>query len=135
MGDDHGTMTYEPLNTLKSVADDVWIVDGPVIRFGMPWPKIPFPTRMTIIRIGKSDLFVHSPTRLTEDLKTEIGKLTAPEVTRQGVEMVALCARNATTADTPQKREARDKLFAQKFEAQSERYLNEIRKSAMIEYR
>ena len=78
MGDDHSAMTYEPLNTLKSVADDVWIVDGPVIRFGMPWPKIPFPTRMTIIRIGKSDLFIHSPTRLTEDLKTEIGKLGQP---------------------------------------------------------
>jgi hypothetical protein len=46
MGDDHhSAMTYEPLNTLKSVADDVWIVDGPVIRFGMPWPKMPFPTR------------------------------------------------------------------------------------------
>ena len=77
MADDHSVITYEPLNTLKSVADDVWIVDGPVIRFGMPWPKMPFPTRMTIVRIGKSDLFIHSPTRLTEDLKAEIGELGA----------------------------------------------------------
>ena len=28
--------TYPPLNTLKPVADNVWIVDGPVIEFGMP---------------------------------------------------------------------------------------------------
>ena len=30
--------TYEPLNTLKPVAEDIWIVDGPAIRFyGMPF--------------------------------------------------------------------------------------------------
>ncbi|WP_372056988.1 hypothetical protein P7L74_14930 [Tistrella mobilis] len=43
--------TYDPLFMLKPVAEDVWIVDGPVIRYGMPWPKIPFPTRTTIIRL------------------------------------------------------------------------------------
>lgn len=63
--------TYPPLNTLKPVADDVWIIDGPVIRFGMPWPKMPFPTRMSVIRIGR-DLFIHSPTELTSTLKAEI---------------------------------------------------------------
>jgi hypothetical protein len=40
--------TYPPLDTLKPVAPDVWIVDGPLIRFG-----VQFPTRMTIIRIGQ----------------------------------------------------------------------------------
>jgi peptidyl-prolyl cis-trans isomerase SurA len=45
--------------------------------------------------------------------KTEIGKLTPPEVTKQGIEMVALCGRNTTTVDTPEKREAQNKLFAQ----------------------
>ncbi len=67
--------------------------------------------------------------------KTPVGKMTPPEVTRQGVEMVALCARQATTADTPKKREAREKLFAQKFEKQSKAYLADIRKSALIEFR
>jgi hypothetical protein len=70
-------MTYAPLNTLKSVADNVWLVDGPVIQFGMPWPKMPFPTRMTIIRIGGA-LFVHSPTPLTADLKREIDAIGRP---------------------------------------------------------
>ncbi len=67
--------------------------------------------------------------------KTPIGQLTAPEMTRQGVEMVALCARKPTTADTPKKREIRDKMFQEKFEARSKAYLRDIRKGAMIEYR
>jgi len=67
--------------------------------------------------------------------KTPIGHLTPPEVTKQGVEMVALCARNPTTVDTPKKREIRDKMFAEKYEAKSKAYLQECRKAAMIEYR
>lgn len=67
--------------------------------------------------------------------KTPIGHLTAPEVTKQGIEMVALCGRNPTTVDTPKKREVREKMYSQKFEAKSKWYLNEIRKAAMIEYR
>ena len=67
--------------------------------------------------------------------KTPIGRLTPPEQTKQGVEMVALCARNKTTIDTPKKREMRDKMFVEKYEAKSKWYLQEVRKSAMIEYR
>ena len=67
--------------------------------------------------------------------KTPIGHLTPPEVTKQGVEMVVLCARNPTTVDTPKKREIRDKMFAEKYEAKSKSYLHEVRKAAMIEYR
>jgi peptidyl-prolyl cis-trans isomerase SurA len=65
---------------------------------------------------------------------TPIGHLTPPEVTKQGVEMVALCARNPTTVDTPKKKEIRDKMFSEKFEAKSKAYLKDIRGSAMIEY-
>ena len=67
--------------------------------------------------------------------KTPIGHLTAPEVTKQGVEMVALCSRKPTTVDTPKKREVRDKMYAEKFEKKSKAYLEEARKAAMIEYR
>src|SRR4030088_224141 len=67
--------------------------------------------------------------------KTPIGHLTAPEVTKQGVEMVALCARNPTTVDTPKKKEVREKMFADKFEKKSKSYLQEVRKAAMIDYR
>jgi peptidyl-prolyl cis-trans isomerase SurA len=67
--------------------------------------------------------------------KTPIGHLTPPEVTKQGIEMVALCGRKPTTADTPEKREVRDKMFVQKFEARSKSYLDEVRRAAMIERR
>lgn len=63
---------YPPISTLKYVADNVWVVDGPVIRFGMPWPKFPFPTRMTVVRLTSGELFIHSPTPLTLSLREEI---------------------------------------------------------------
>jgi peptidyl-prolyl cis-trans isomerase SurA len=66
---------------------------------------------------------------------TPIGHLTPPEVTKQGIEMVALCGRKPTTIDTPKKKEVRDKMYAEKYEATSKSYLQEIRKAAMIEYR
>ena len=69
------TATYPPLNTLKPIAGDVFIVDGPLIRFGMPWPKMPFPTRMTVVRLSDDDLFVHSPTRLVPSLQEEVAAL------------------------------------------------------------
>jgi hypothetical protein len=69
--------TYPPLNILKPVADDLWIVDGPEIRFGLPWPKMPLPTRMTVIRIG-GDLFIHSPTPLVRALKAGIEQAGKP---------------------------------------------------------
>jgi peptidyl-prolyl cis-trans isomerase SurA len=67
--------------------------------------------------------------------KTPIGHLTAPEVTRHGIEMVALCERKPTSGDTPEQRKIREKLYAQKYEARSKSYLQDIRKAAMIEYR
>jgi peptidyl-prolyl cis-trans isomerase SurA len=66
---------------------------------------------------------------------TPVGHLTPPEVTKQGVEMVALCSRNPTKVDTPKKKEIRDKMFAEKFEAKSKAYLAECRRASMIEYR
>ena len=67
--------------------------------------------------------------------KTPVGSLTPPEITRHGVEMVALCARRPTKVDTPKKREMREKLYQQRFEERAKRYLREIRASAMIEQR
>src|SRR6185437_13167440 len=74
----HALETYPPINTLKAVADDLWIVDGPLIRFGLPGMKMPFPTRMTIVRLADGGLFVHSPTPLTPELKAEVEREGAP---------------------------------------------------------
>ena len=67
--------------------------------------------------------------------KTPIGKLTPPEVTKQGIEMVALCSREATKSDTPAKRALKEKLYSERYEAKSKAYLQEVRKGAMIEMR
>ena len=62
---------YEPLNTLKLIAPDIWVIDGPAIRFyGMP-----FSTRATVVRLGSGELWVHSPTYLTDALKDEVATL------------------------------------------------------------
>jgi len=68
----HEHATYPPLNTLKPIAENIWIVDGPIIEFGMPWPKMPFPTRMTVIRLADGGLFIHSPTPITAQLRAQI---------------------------------------------------------------
>jgi peptidyl-prolyl cis-trans isomerase SurA len=85
-------------------------------------------------QVAKTSGDLPAQLRATLD-KTPIGQLTAPEVTRAGIEMVALCGKKASTADTPQEREARDKLYAQKFEAKAAQYLKDARRSMMIEYR
>ncbi len=78
MSCDDNHATYPPLNTLKQVAENIWIVDGPVIPFGPAFLKMPFPTRMTIIRGPGKDLFIHSPTPLTDKLKAEIEEIGEP---------------------------------------------------------
>ena len=43
---DFVAIEYTPLEVLKVVAQDVWMADGPAIRFGPGFLKVPFPTRM-----------------------------------------------------------------------------------------
>jgi hypothetical protein len=69
---------YDPINVLKPVASDVWVVDGPIIRMSMLGLSVPFPTRMTIVRLAGGDLFIHSPTELTRELKAEIDAIGTP---------------------------------------------------------
>ncbi|MGH8213123.1 MAG: DUF4336 domain-containing protein [Rhodanobacteraceae bacterium] len=53
---------YEPVNVLKSVAPEIWIVDGPVVCMAAPCcMSAPFTTRMTIIRLRGGGLWCHSP--------------------------------------------------------------------------
>jgi peptidyl-prolyl cis-trans isomerase SurA len=77
------------------------------------------------------------PPSLREVLeKTELGRLTAPEVTQQGIEVYALCAKKQSTADNaPAKKQVRDEMFKETFERHSKQFLKELRSQAMIEYR
>jgi peptidyl-prolyl cis-trans isomerase SurA len=75
------------------------------------------------------------PPQLREVLdNTPVGRLTTPELSPQGIEMFALCSKRDTN-DTPGKRQIRQELFSQRFDAQAKRYLQEMRRGAMIEYR
>lgn len=55
------TPLYDPLNTLKPVAADLWIVDGGMIRMHVAGLGVPFSTRMTVIRLTDQSLWIHSP--------------------------------------------------------------------------
>jgi len=62
-----------------------------------------------------------------------IGQLTAPEVTRHGIEMYAICGKQESKADTASKRQTREALFSERFERQSKAYLARLRREALIE--
>jgi peptidyl-prolyl cis-trans isomerase SurA len=92
------------------------------------------------------DVAVRAPvTRSSADLspelrdileKTEIGKLTSPEVTQQGIEVYALCGKRPAAAENAVgKREVREELFSAQFQTHSKRFLKELRSQAMIEYK
>ncbi len=77
------------------------------------------------------------PAPLREILdKTEIGRLTAPEVTAQGVEVYALCRKEQSDREnSPERKKAREELAAAQFQTNATRYMKELRSQAMIEYR
>jgi peptidyl-prolyl cis-trans isomerase SurA len=66
--------------------------------------------------------------------KTEIGRLTAPETTQQGIEVYALCGKRQSD-NAPAKKEIRDELSQEVFQTLSKKYIKELRDQAMIEYR
>ncbi|MGB8224016.1 MAG: hypothetical protein WCF10_15620, partial [Polyangiales bacterium] len=67
---------YEPILTLKPVADEIWVIDGPIVRMAMYGIGIPFTTRATVVRLASGGLWVHSPTiELPESLRAELDAL------------------------------------------------------------
>jgi hypothetical protein len=52
---------YTPLNILKPLAPELWIVDGPIVYMGALGMHAPFPTRMTVARLADGGLWCHSP--------------------------------------------------------------------------
>jgi peptidyl-prolyl cis-trans isomerase SurA len=85
-----------------------------------------------LIRRQSADL--GAPQREVLD-KTEIGRLTPPELTMQGVETFAVCGKESTTADTPSRREVRDAMFTERYQTLAKKFLKELRSQALIEYR
>jgi peptidyl-prolyl cis-trans isomerase SurA len=62
-----------------------------------------------------------------------LGALTAPEVTRHGVEMFAVCAKTETKTNTPERNKVRQTLLGERFEQESKKYLRLLRRNALIE--
>ncbi|HEY4016379.1 MAG TPA: DUF4336 domain-containing protein [Polyangiaceae bacterium] len=66
---------YQPINVPKGVADGIWIVDGPLVVYSLGPLRVPFPTRMALVRLHDGSLFVWSPTELDARLAFEVGRL------------------------------------------------------------
>lgn len=66
---------YEPLYTLKTIDEGIWIVDGEIVEMNFKITQVPFSTRMTVVRLGNNDLWIHSPIHLTPQLRSEIDEL------------------------------------------------------------
>jgi hypothetical protein len=67
MAHDHDRMTYPPLDTLKPVAEGLWIVDSALARAG-----VRIPVRMTVLRLASGGLWLHSPTPCLTGLRAEL---------------------------------------------------------------
>ena len=70
-----GVELYDPINTLKPVGKDLWVVDGLIVRMAFPGGSEPFATRMVVVRLANRDLFLWSPTEPDEGLREEIDAL------------------------------------------------------------
>ncbi len=88
--------------------------------------------------VAVRDQIVTSTANLAPEMRkildgVEVGHLTSPDVTPQGVQMFALCVKKANKLDNAASKEVRDQMFAAQFQAKSKRYLEELRRQAMIE--
>jgi peptidyl-prolyl cis-trans isomerase SurA len=66
--------------------------------------------------------------------KIELGHLSAPDTTAQGLQMFAVCKKVPTKTASPIESELRNQIFTKRFAAQAKSYLQQLRQSAMIEY-
>lgn len=66
---------------------------------------------------------------------TAVGRLTPPDITPQGVEVFAVCGKGTATGDTPAKRQVRDEMFNERYQALSKKFIKELRSQALIEIR
>lgn len=57
---------------LEEFGPEIWIASGPRVTAALGFN---YPTRMAVIRLADEELFVWSPTALSDELKTEIASL------------------------------------------------------------
>lgn len=55
----------------EAFGEDIWVFDGA----NVPFFGLPYPTRMTVIRLSDGGLFIHSPIELTAAVRAEVDQL------------------------------------------------------------
>ncbi len=76
------------------------------------------------------------PPRLAQLLEsTPDGRLTPPEPTNMGIEVVAVCSRQETVADVGSRTEVKQELLAGRISADEQQVLSQLRRQAIIQYR
>jgi peptidyl-prolyl cis-trans isomerase SurA len=108
------------------------------VRFASCADGVPFARGLPNVAvrdpINKSSADLPPPLRSILD-NTEVGHLTPPEQTAEGIQMFAVCSKKESKEDAPGLKETRDKMFEKKFGAKANRYLADLRRQAMIEYK
>jgi peptidyl-prolyl cis-trans isomerase SurA len=100
------------------------------LRLAMGLPDVA--VRETIRRLA-SDLGQQQRDALNN---TPVGRLTPPDVSMQGVELFAVCdKKEAKGGESVAKREAREAVYQERYQALSKKYLKELRSQALIEIR
>lgn len=56
---------------MEQLAENIWVFEGDTVRFY----SLPYPTRMTVVRLANGDLWVHSPITLSATLQNEVDHL------------------------------------------------------------
>lgn len=108
------------------------------VRFDNCSSGIPFARALKEVAVR--DEVVKSSADLQKELreildKTEVGHLTPPEQTAEGIQLFAICSKKETKKDSPALKKMRDEMFQQRFGARARHYIAELRRAAMIEYK
>jgi peptidyl-prolyl cis-trans isomerase SurA len=105
-------------------------------RFESCEQGVPFARQLTDVAVRepvrRTSLDVQAPQRAILDA-TPIGHLTPPEQTQQGIEMIAVCAKENAGGDTIGMAQTREAVVAERYNAQAKRYLEQLRREAIIE--
>ena len=60
------------MKRLQEFGPEIWLCDGPCVEGAMGFH---FPTRMVVIRLANSELFIWSPVALSDELRAELWEL------------------------------------------------------------
>lgn len=101
-------------------------------------------TGLSLVR-GLREVVVRDPVkRMSPDLtpalrelfnNTQDGRVTPPERTEAGIEVVAVCSRREISGQSVKEADMRQELIGKRMQAQAQRYIAELRRAALIEYR